>query len=75
VVVVFQSKAQDLLAPTSKIYPGPNGNLVYAKVDKGNQIPDFSNAGYLSLMTLWNLLTGMLLQKVFTWLNSKKNLV
>ncbi len=46
VLMVFQTKAQDLVPPTSKVYPGPNGKLVYVKDDRGNQIPDFSNAGY-----------------------------
>ncbi len=46
VFISIQTKAQDLLAPTSKVYPDPNGKLVYVKDDKGNQIPDFSNAGY-----------------------------
>ena len=46
VLISIQTKAQDLVAPTSKVYPGPNGKLVYVKDDKGNQIPDFSNAGY-----------------------------
>ncbi len=45
-LMAFQTKAQDLVAPTSKVYPGPDGKLVYIKDDKGNQIPDFSNAGY-----------------------------
>jgi hypothetical protein len=28
------------------VYPGPDGRLIYRKDDRGNQIPDFSNAGY-----------------------------
>jgi hypothetical protein len=28
------------------VYPGPDGRLVYKKDPKGNQVPDFSNAGY-----------------------------
>jgi hypothetical protein len=28
------------------VYPGPDGKLVYKKDDWGNQVPDFSNAGY-----------------------------
>src|SRR5437667_3167181 len=28
------------------VYPGSDGRLVYKKDDHGNQIPDFSNAGY-----------------------------
>jgi hypothetical protein len=29
------------------VYPGGDGRLVYKKDDKGNQVPDFSNAGYM----------------------------
>jgi hypothetical protein len=29
------------------VYPGGDGRLVYKKDPKGNQIPDFSNAGYM----------------------------
>jgi hypothetical protein len=28
------------------VYPGPDGKLVYKKDGRGNQVPDFSNAGY-----------------------------
>jgi hypothetical protein len=28
------------------VYPGPDGKLVYRRDDRGNQVPDFSNAGY-----------------------------
>jgi len=43
---VFQSKAQDIAATTSLVYPGADGKLVYVADSLGNKIPDFSNAGY-----------------------------
>src|SRR4029077_13355080 len=39
-------QAQDLAPTTSKIYPGPDGTLVYAADDQGNTIHDASHAGY-----------------------------
>lgn len=39
--------AQDMLPTTSMVYPGTNGNLVYAADSMGNTIPDFSHAGYM----------------------------
>ena len=38
--------AQDMPPVTSLVYPGPQGSLVYVLDSLGNQIPDFSNAGY-----------------------------
>ena len=32
---------------TTRVYPGPDGRLVYAPDSLGNIIPDFSNAGYM----------------------------
>ena len=32
---------------TTRVYPGPDGRLVYAPDSPGNVIPDFSNAGYM----------------------------
>src|SRR5687767_13201695 len=32
---------------SSWVYPGPDGRLVYKKDERGNQVPDFSYAGYL----------------------------
>jgi hypothetical protein len=32
---------------TSRIFPGPDGKLVYTSDEDGNTIPDFSNAGYM----------------------------
>ncbi len=32
---------------TSKVYPGADGKLVYVPDEKGNIIPDYSNAGYM----------------------------
>jgi hypothetical protein len=31
---------------SSWVFPGPDGTLAYKKDPKGNQVPDFSNAGY-----------------------------
>src|SRR5215203_4620865 len=45
-ISVFQSKAQDIAATTSLVYPGVDGKLVYVPDSLGNKIPDFSNAGY-----------------------------
>src|SRR5215213_4301116 len=45
-ISVFQSKAQDIAATTSLVYPGADGRLVYVADSLGNKIPDFSNAGY-----------------------------
>src|SRR5215213_8796617 len=45
-ISVFQSKAQDIAATTSLVYPGADGKLVYVADSVGNKIPDFSNAGY-----------------------------
>lgn len=42
----FSSKAQDMPATTSLVYPGTDGKLVYKADSLGNKIPDFSNAGY-----------------------------
>src|SRR5450759_4662419 len=37
----------DDLAPTvSRVYPGPDGRLVYVPDEQGNTIPDSSHAGY-----------------------------
>lgn len=38
--------AQDMPPTTSKVYPGPDGKLMYVPDSLGNVIPDFSNAGY-----------------------------
>ena len=32
---------------TSRIFPGPDGKLIYTSDEDGNTIPDFSNAGYM----------------------------
>ncbi len=32
---------------TSRIFPGPDGKLVYTSDEDGNTIPDFSHAGYM----------------------------
>ena len=32
---------------TSRIFPGPDGKLVYTADENGNRVPDFSHAGYM----------------------------
>ncbi len=44
--VITILKAQDLPPTTSLVYPGTDGKLVYVSDSLGNEIPDFSNAGY-----------------------------
>ena len=45
---VFLAKAQsgDMAPTTSKVYPGPDGRLVYVPDERGNVIHDASHAGY-----------------------------
>ena len=41
-----QSQVGDMPPTVSKVYPGPDGKLVYVPDDKGNIIHDTSHAGY-----------------------------
>ena len=41
-----RSQAQDLAPTVSKVYPGPDGKLVYVADEQGNTIHDASHAGY-----------------------------
>lgn len=45
-VVAGRVAAQDLAPTTSRVYPGPDGRLVYVPDDEGNVIHDASHAGY-----------------------------
>jgi hypothetical protein len=41
-----RAQGQDLAPTVSKIYPGPDGKLVYSADEQGNTIHDSSHAGY-----------------------------
>src|SRR3954466_13011431 len=43
---VADGQQADLPPTTSRVYPGPDGKLVYIADEQGNTIPDFSHAGY-----------------------------
>src|SRR6516162_3523833 len=40
-------EARALLAASSLVYPGPDGNLLYAPDAMGNRVEDFSDVGYM----------------------------
>lgn len=42
----LSASAGDMPNYTSRLYPGPDGRLVYIPDERGNTIPDFSHAGY-----------------------------
>jgi hypothetical protein len=44
--VAGAAQVADIPPTVSKVYPGPDGKLVYVPDDQGNTIPDFSCAGY-----------------------------
>ena len=44
--LLARTQAQDLAPTVSKVYPGPDGKLVYVADEQGNAIIDSSHAGY-----------------------------
>src|SRR3954466_14219665 len=44
--LLFRRQLQDLDPTVSKVYPGPDGKLVYVPDEQGNVILDSSHAGY-----------------------------
>src|SRR6478752_2116462 len=44
--LLFRRQLQDLDPTVSKVYPGPDGKLVYVPDEQGNTIIDSSHAGY-----------------------------
>ena len=44
--VAGAAQVADIPPTASKVYPGPDGRLVYVPDGQGNSIPDFSYAGY-----------------------------
>ena len=44
--LLFRRQLQDLDPTVSKVYPGPDGKLVYVPDEQGNTILDSSHAGY-----------------------------
>ena len=43
---VAAAQVADIPPTVSRVYPGPDGKLVYVPDEQGNTIPDFSYAGY-----------------------------